>query len=62
MIDPVTGWFEMVQINYKTAAEVANIVELTWFKCYPYPVRTILDRGKKFMVHGRILLDDKKGI
>jgi hypothetical protein len=25
MIDPVTGWFKMEQIDYKTAAKVANI-------------------------------------
>ena len=46
MIDPVTGWFEMAQILNKTAAEVANVAEETWFTCYPYPQRVILDRGK----------------
>jgi hypothetical protein len=34
MIDPVTGWFEMQQIPNKTAAEVADIAEKTWFTRY----------------------------
>ena len=37
MIDPDTGWFEMAQITNKTAAEVADITEKTWFTCYPPP-------------------------
>ena len=49
MIDPVTGWFEMAQINNKTAAEVADIAEKTWFTRYPYPNKIVLDRGKEFM-------------
>ncbi len=36
MIDPVTGWFEMAQIPNKTAAEVADIAEKTWFTRYPH--------------------------
>ena len=35
MIDPATGWFEMAQINNKTAAEIADISEKTWFNPYP---------------------------
>ena len=35
MIDPVTGWFEMMQINNKTAAEVVDVAEKTWFTYYP---------------------------
>jgi hypothetical protein len=31
MIDPATGWFEMHQIDDKTAAEVADTCEKTWF-------------------------------
>ena len=31
MIDPATGWFEMAQITNKTAAEIADITEKTWF-------------------------------
>jgi predicted aspartyl protease len=49
MIDPVTGWFEMAQIPNKTAAEVADIAEKTWFTRYPLPQRITLDRGTEFM-------------
>jgi hypothetical protein len=37
MIDLATGWFEMQQISNKTAAEVADICETTWFTRYPLP-------------------------
>jgi hypothetical protein len=49
MIDPVTGWFEMAQIENKTAANVADIAEKTWFTRYPIPQKLILDRGTEFM-------------
>ena len=47
MIDPTTGWFEMAQIPNKTAAEIADITEKTWFNCYPLPQRIVFDRGTK---------------
>jgi hypothetical protein len=49
MIDPATGWFEMEQISNKTAAEVADIYETTWFTRHPLPQRITLDRGTEFM-------------
>jgi hypothetical protein len=30
MIDPATGWFEIVQSETKTADVVADKVEITW--------------------------------
>jgi hypothetical protein len=48
MIDPVTGWFEMQQIPNKTAAEVTDIAEKTWFTRYPLPQRITLD-SEEFM-------------
>ena len=48
MIDPATGWFDMAQIPNKTAAEIADITEKTWFTCYPLPQRILFDRGTKF--------------
>ena len=62
MIDPVTGWFEMAQINNKTAAEVANVAELTWFTRYPYPTKVILDRGKEFMAEFSQMIKRDYGI
>ena len=49
MIDPVTGWFEMEQIENKTAAKIADTCETTWFTRCPLPQRIILDRGTEFM-------------
>ena len=41
MIDPVIGWFYMVAITDKTASNVANVIELTWFTSYPPPKNII---------------------
>ena len=37
MIDPATGWFEMVLTKKKDAGTIANIVEQTWFTRYTLP-------------------------
>jgi hypothetical protein len=59
MIDPATGWFEMEQFENKTAAEVANICETTWFTRYPLPQRITLDRGTEFTAEfARIVKND----
>ena len=62
MIDPVTGWFEMAQINNKTAAEVADVAERTWFTRYPYPTTVVLDRGKEFMAEFKQMIKNDYGI
>ena len=49
MIDPSTGWFNMAQIPNKTAAEIADITNKTWFIRYPLPQRIVFDCGTKFM-------------
>ena len=49
MIDPATGWFEMAQIPNKTAAEIADITEKTWFTRYPLPQLIVFDCSTKFM-------------
>ena len=49
MIDPATGCFEMAQIPNKTAAEIADITEKTWFTRYPLPQRIVFYCGTKFM-------------
>ena len=50
MIDPVTSWFEMVEIYNKTPMEIANIVEMTWLNRYPRPRNIIFDGGSEFKV------------
>ena len=62
MIDPVTGWFEMAQIKDKTAAQVADTAERTWFTRYPYPNKVVLDRGKEFMAEFSQMIKNDYGI
>jgi hypothetical protein len=62
MIDPATGWFEMEQIDNKTAAEVANICEMTWFTRYPLPQRITLDRGTEFMAEFAQMVKNDYGL
>ena len=38
MIDPVTGWIEIVHYDDKIAITIANRVETTWLSRYPRPI------------------------
>ena len=49
MIDPVTGWFEMAPISTKSADNISNVAERTWFSRYPFPQKIIFDRGTELM-------------
>ena len=51
MIDPETGWFEIVWYNYKQAATIPNLVEKTWLCRYPCPTISMYDRGNEFLGH-----------
>jgi hypothetical protein len=62
MIDPATGWFEMHQIENKTAAEVADMCQKTWFTRHPLPQRMILDRGAEFMAEFARMVKNDYGL
>ena len=64
MIDPVTGWSEVMQYNDKTAMEIANLVETTWLIRYPCPVEITYDRGGEFLSREfkNILIEQEYGI
>ena len=49
MIDPVTGWVEIKDIDNKYAYNVANVVEITWLSRYSWPKVIYFDRGTEFM-------------
>jgi hypothetical protein len=49
MIDPATGWFEIVQSETKTADVVANKIEIAWLSRYPWPIRITYDHGPEFI-------------
>ena len=51
MIDPETGWFEIVQYNDKHEATIANLIEKTWLCRYPMPMIITYDCGNEFLVH-----------
>ena len=48
MMDPATGWFEIVEIPIKRANHTANILEQTWLTHYPWPTEMCMDRGSEF--------------
>lgn len=51
MIDPATGWFEIIRYPDKRAITIANIVEQTWLSRYPWPTLITYDRGSEFIGH-----------
>ena len=48
MIDPATGWFEIVQANSKTATSIQDLFHNTWLARYPRPQFIVLDNGGEF--------------
>ena len=48
IIDTVTNLTELVRLNNKTSAHVANQFENTWLSRYPRPLRCIHDQGGEF--------------
>eukprot|EP00980_Cylindrotheca_fusiformis_P020524 scaffold7585_cov72-Cylindrotheca_fusiformis.AAC.1 len=62
MIDPATGWFEIVEIKDKQADEVANKLEQTWLVRYPWPQNVVCNRGKEFMAEVTEMLTEDYGL
>jgi len=62
MIDPATGWFEIVQVPNARADFVADLFEKQWLTRYPWPTEVVLDRGREFMGEIITLLRDDYGI
>ena len=62
MIDPATGWFEVVEIPKKSADVVSNAVELTWLTRYPRPSEITMDRGTEFMAEFTAMIKNGYGI
>ena len=49
MIDPVTGWFEIVQYDNKKVLSISNLVESTWLFRYPRPIEITYHQGSEFI-------------
>jgi hypothetical protein len=48
MINPATGWFQIVQSETKTADVVADEVEIAWLSRHPWPMRITCEHGSEF--------------
>jgi len=46
MVDPATGFFEMVKIGQKTADVIANWLEIHWLARHPWPAEMTVDEGR----------------
>ena len=62
MIDPATGWFDIVEIDDKRADTIANVFEMNWLMRYPRPTEVVTDNGKEFMLEVTSLIEDEYGI
>ena len=62
MIDPATGWFEIVEVPNKQADEIINLLEITWLTRYPWPTEVVMDRGKEFAREVRDTLIGEYGV
>ena len=64
IIDPLTGWFEVIQYSNKKAMTIANFVETLWLVRYPWTVEITYDQGGEFLGHEfkNILIEDEYGI
>ena len=64
MIDPVTGWFEVVRYDDKRQITIANLVETMWLSRYPRPIEITYDQGRDFIDHEfrKFLIEYEYGI
>ena len=62
MIDPATGFFEIVEIGQKTADVIANWLEIHWLSRYPWPTEITMDRGSEFAAEVSETLKSEYGI
>ena len=48
LIDPATGWFEIVEIPDKKSQTLATLLVRVWLSRYPLPQKLIVDNGTEF--------------
>jgi transposase InsO family protein len=48
MIDPATGWFEIVEATNKSATAIQDLFHNIWLTRYPRPQFIVFDNGGKF--------------
>ena len=64
MVDPATGWFEIIEYKDKSPNTIANLVEQEWITRYPNPDIITFDKGKEFIgkAFSNDLIQDEYGI
>ena len=73
MVDPATGWFEIVEVPYynvedvvnnkdnyidKSSARISQLFNQVWLSRYPRPNEVVFDNGSEFKMHFMRLLKD----
>lgn len=73
MVDPATGWFEIVEVPYysiedvkkdennyidKSSARISRLFDQTWLSRYPRPKEVVCDNGSEFKLNFMTLLKD----
>jgi hypothetical protein len=48
MIDPATGWFEIVEATNKSATSIQDLFHNTWLARYLQPQFIVFDNGGEF--------------
>ena len=62
MIDPATGYFELVEVDRKRADYIANHLEMAWLSRYPWPTEIVMDKGNEFAKEIQEFLAEEYGI
>jgi hypothetical protein len=63
MIDPATGWFEIVKATNKSATSIQDLFHNTWLARYPRPQFVVFDNGCEFKREFKqICIKDNYGI
>ena len=51
MMNPVTGWFEIIQYGNKRVIWIANLVKTVWLTRYPRPIEIMYEKGSELIDH-----------
>jgi len=63
MIDPATGWFEIIDFKDKKSITISGLVEKMWLSRYPWPQLVTYDQGGEFIGHEfRTMIKNDYGI
>jgi hypothetical protein len=54
MIDPATGWFEIVEATNKSEKFIQDLLHITWLARYPRPQFIVFDNGQWTMDNGNV--------